>query len=617
MRLRLLPVAIAGILAVPALPTVAATALATIPSLAGDPTIQAEKKVITSADQMPRRKYKIAKLPSELLEAPKADLKAAVDALDKDLALDLATLDIRDRATRTGLIGTRAQIAMFRGDYAAAQRFLRDVRAQQEKEADKLTSGIMLETLAATLAAGGTPEAQRERFRSEVAARWGALPWAVVGDNLKGAKGQMELLSKNVIVGSFRTSLDPAAKNLGLDVPAPIVAGIVSSRNAIELVTPVKDDAVAVLQGLVDRNQVAKADNWTPRLVTLPADAKAKPVVVGIWDSGTDVDLFRKAANPGIAFDKDAKPVTALVRPMGDAQKRLPMLKRFVKGSMDVRAAVDSEDARAFKKHVSSLKPDEVKQFTEDLAAVGMWVHGTHVAGIAVEGNPFAQVTAVAMHWSNDSAPQLPTPERAARNAAAYRVAVEHFKKAGARVVNMSWRYGPSFYEGALAYHNVGKTPEERKEIAKRIFAVEKQALLDAITDAPGILFVAGSGNEDNSADFSEYIPAGFQLPNLITAGAVDQAGTETAFSTFGKTVVIHANGFEVVSYMPGGEKTKLSGTSMASPQIANLAAKLFAVKPELTPVQAKALILQGADRNGRVNLANPKKTMQLAGYGG
>jgi subtilisin family serine protease len=183
--------------------------------------------------------------------------------------------------------------------------------------------------------------------------------------------------------------------------------------------------------------------------------------------------------------------------------------------------------------------------------------------------------------------------------------------------VNMSWRYGPSFYEGALAYHNVGKTPEERKEIAKKIFAVEKQALLDAISDAPGILFVAGSGNEDNSADFSEYIPAGFELPNLITAGAVDQAGTETSFSTFGKTVVIHANGFEVMSTMPGGEKTKLSGTSMASPQIANLAAKLFAVKPELTPAQAKELILKGADRNGRVNLANPKKSMQLAGTGG
>jgi len=243
-----------------------------------------------------------------------------------------------------------------------------------------------------------------------------------------------------------------------------------------------------------------------------------------------------------------------------------------------------------------------------------MWMHGTHVAGIAVEGNPFARVTAVAMHWSNETVPILPTEETVARGAAAYKAGVESFKKAGARVVNMSWRYGPSAYEGALAYYNVGKTAEERKQIANRLFEVEKRALEDAIRGAPEILFVAGSGNEDNSADFSQYIPAGFELPNLITAGAVDQAGTETSFSTFGKTVVVHANGFEVASYIPGGERMKVSGTSMASPQVANLAAKLFAMHPELTPVQVKALILKGAERNGRVNLINPKESMRLAG---
>jgi subtilisin family serine protease len=243
---------------------------------------------------------------------------------------------------------------------------------------------------------------------------------------------------------------------------------------------------------------------------------------------------------------------------------------------------------------------------------MGMWVHGTHVAGIAVEGNPFAQVTAVAMHWSHESKPEVPTEERSARAAAAYRKAVDHFKKTGTRVVNMSWRYGPAFYEGALAYHNIGKTPEERKQMALKLFDVEKRALEGAIASAPEILFVAGSGNEDNSADFAQYIPAGLQLPNLITAGAVDQSGTETAFSTFGKTVVVHANGFEVPSYMPGGEKTKLSGTSMASPQVANLAAKLFALKPGLTPVQVKELILKGAEKTGRVNLINPKKTLEM-----
>ena len=608
MRLRTLAAAIPAALA-----ALSAQAATDPPAFAMSPTIQ-EKKVITSADQLPRRQYQITKVPSELLDAPKADLDAAVNALDKDLANDLATLDIRDRAARTGMINARAQIATYRGDYAAAQAFVRDVRSQQEKAADKLTSGVTMENILATRIAGGSPEAQKARVKDALAKTWGAMPWEVVGDNLKSAKGGLELLSKNVVVGSFQASLDPAAKNLNLNVPSQIVVAVVSARNTFEHVAPFRDDIVAVLQGLVDRNQVAKVDVWSKRLVTLPADAKAKPVVVGIWDSGTDVKLFKPASSPGIAFDRNAKLTEPLVRPMGAAEPRLPDLKRYVKGSMDLRAAIDSPDARALKQKITTLKPEEVKQFSEDLSAVGMWVHGTHVAGIAVEGNPFARVTAVAMHWPHEVVPMLPTEETAKQTAAAYTAAVNHFKKTGARVVNMSWRYGPTAYEGALAYHNVGKTPEERKQIANRIFEIEKNALEAAFKSAPEILFVAGSGNEDNSADFSQYIPAGFQLPNLITAGAVDMTGTETGFSTFGKTVVVHANGFEVDSYMPGGEKTKLSGTSMASPQVANLAAKLFAVKPELTPEQVKELILKGAEKNGRVNLINPVKTLELAG---
>ena len=150
--------------------------------------------------------------------------------------------------------------------------------------------------------------------------------------------------------------------------------------------------------------------------------------------------------------------------------------------------------------------------------------------------------------------------------------------------------------------------------MALRLFEIEKGALEGAIAGAPEILFVAGAGNEDNSSDFAQYIPAGLAIPNLVTAGAVDASGTETAFSTFGRTVVVHANGFEVTSFAPGGEKLKLSGTSMAAPQVANLAAKLFAIRPELTPLQVKELILRGADRNGRVNLINPRKTLGFLG---
>ena len=78
----------------------------------------------------------------------------------------------------------------------------------------------------------------------------------------------------------------------------------------------------------------------------------------------------------------------------------------------------------------------------------------------------------------------------------------------------------------------------------------------------------------------------------------------------------MHANGFEVDSFVPGGDRLKLSGTSMAAPQVTNLAAKLFALNPDLTVAQVKSLILGSADRNGRVNLINPRAALAKARAG-
>jgi hypothetical protein len=46
-------------------------------------------------------------------------------------------------------------------------------------------------------------------------------------------------------------------------------------------------------------------------------------------------------------------------------------------------------------------------------------------------------------------------------------------------------------------------------------------------------------------------------------------------FTCHGKTVGIHANGFEIESYLPGGKRLALSATSMVVPNVANLAGKL------------------------------------------
>ncbi|MBQ0935659.1 S8 family serine peptidase [Ideonella paludis] len=588
-------------------------------TLAADATPAASRTVITQADQLPRRTVTLPKLPSELLAVPLAELQAIAAPVEKNLLADLQRYDIQDPATQREYYAALAAMAQLRGDWAAVPQWTAKGRALQEKAGGKLTSGLLTDLLSQQRAEGR----DAAWLQAEVQRRYGALPWADVQAVVKANKGGIETFNPELIKGAFQSQVDAVAKNGQMTIPEGLVTAIVNSRMQLELLAANKQAVVAGLQAVIDAQAqaVAKPDIWTPRTFAIPATAPAQPVVVGIWDSGVDLALFKTAAAKGMAFDDDAKPSPHLLRPLGEAQGRWPELRAVIKGAMDQRAALDTPESRAFRAKMAGLKADQVKAFSEDASLAGLYVHGTHVAGIAVDGNPFAQVYAATMLWSHLNEPFKPNEDRSKATAAAYTAMVQGFKKAGVKVVNMSWRYGPSAYESAMAYHNMGGSPEARKQEAQRLFKIERDALHQAIAGAPEIFFVAGSGNEDNSADFEEYIPAGFSLPNLITVGAVDKAGTETSFSTFGKTVAVHANGFEVEAPVPGGVRMKLSGTSMASPQVANLAAKLLALKPGLTPVQLKTAILDGAERQagadgkpGRVNLINPRKSAALVG---
>ena len=182
------------------------------------------------------------------------------------------------------------------------------------------------------------------------------------------------------------------------------------------------------------------------------------------------------------------------------------------------------------------------------------------------------------------------------------------------RVVNLSWGDQPSEFEEWLSKTKANQTSEERKQEALALFAIWKQAIIDAMQAAPGTLFVAAAGNADSDAGFLEDVPASLELPNLITVGATNQAGDATSFTSYGKTVVVYSSGYHVESFVPGGKKVRLSGTSMAAPQVTNLAGKLFAVDPALTPEKAKELILEGAtlSDDGKRKLIDEKRTLEL-----
>ncbi len=179
----------------------------------------------------------------------------------------------------------------------------------------------------------------------------------------------------------------------------------------------------------------------------------------------------------------------------------------------------------------------------------------------------------------------------------------------------MSWGGNVAGVEAALEMNNIGDTAEERKALARKIFDISRDALYDAIAGAPEILFVTSAGNADSDNEFEEYLPSSFDLPNILSVGAVDQAGDETSFTSFGK-VDVYASGFQVESYVPGGDRLPFSGTSMSSPNVVNLAAKLLAVDPSLTPADLGELIEAGCDEHQTgdrvVRLINPRRSMEL-----
>jgi subtilisin family serine protease len=82
--------------------------------------------------------------------------------------------------------------------------------------------------------------------------------------------------------------------------------------------------------------------------------------------------------------------------------------------------------------------------------------------------------------------------------------------------------------------------------------------------------------------------------PNLITVGAVDPVGNPVAFSNYGPGVAVYASAF-TRARMFSGKRAIFVGTSAAAPAVVNLAAKLLAVRPDLTPQQVITFIKRGA----------------------
>ena len=209
--------------------------------------------------------------------------------------------------------------------------------------------------------------------------------------------------------------------------------------------------------------------------------------------------------------------------------------------------------------------------------------HGTHVAGIIGAGSNGFGATGVAY-----DATILPVQVLSDSGSGSNRSVADGIRYAvdvGADIINLSLGGGfSSTILSALRY-----------------------------AEANDVLVVAAAGNE--SADIPSH-PAIFsnQLDNTLSVGAFSSSNQLASFSNRvggSGAVQIDAPGVSVYSTYADGRYARLSGTSMAAPNAAGVAALALSANADLSAAELRTLLVNGAidtvassDSIGRVNAA-------------
>ncbi len=236
--------------------------------------------------------------------------------------------------------------------------------------------------------------------------------------------------------------------------------------------------------------------------------------------------------------------------------------------------------------------------------------HGTHVAGIiAGNGSKYKGIAPGVEIWNYKIFPTQPGEPTESRGADAIEDVVKDMQQEKRlRIANCSWG---SFSQTLDGNSVVSETAERATKL--------------------GLVLVKSAGNEGTKrpGPGSLTIPADAR-GDVIVVGASSHDGRKVMpFSSRGPTSDerpkpdILAPGDMIKSAKPGGGYTPLSGTSMASPHIAGIAALILERYPKLQPLQVKRILMQSArklpssefDENAQgAGLVDAVKALQIAG---
>ena len=203
------------------------------------------------------------------------------------------------------------------------------------------------------------------------------------------------------------------------------------------------------------------------------------------------------------------------------------------------------------------------------------FTHGTHCAGIAAASTDNG-VGIASLGFNTSIIPVKCAPDNSASEGNELPNAydgVYYAIQAEADIISMSWGGSGSTLTG--------------------------QSLISA-ANSMGIVLVGAAGNADTD---SPHYPAAY--PEVISVGATNSMDMRTWFSNYGTTIDVMAPGANMLSTLSGNgnEYGVKSGTSMACPLVAGLAALVLAENPLFTPNEVRLAIENGCDT---IDFLNP-----------
>ena len=118
----------------------------------------------------------------------------------------------------------------------------------------------------------------------------------------------------------------------------------------------------------------------------------------------------------------------------------------------------------------------------------------------------------------------------------------------------------------------------------------------DAVVNATenGVLIVAAAGNEGSVSGVGETMGYPAKYDNVLAVAAVNKHNHRAFWSSTGFNIGVSAPGVKILSTVPGGYAT-YSGTSMATPHVAGVAALVYSAHPTWTNLQVKQKIIDTA----------------------